>query len=104
MRLFVKSPANGSVKGSHKEQVQIIKDNCRQCSEKRITDIVQKCMPSLSIDSNAHKGLLKNVYQQEKQRTTNNSNSLSKLFCVGFRKCMQDVYLYVRLGRICLAS
>ena len=64
IKLFLKIEETWLCKGSHKGQMQIIKGNVGDAQKGAITDALQKCMSLLSIGSDAYKGLLKNVYQQ----------------------------------------
>ena len=70
VRLFVKASGEWLCKGSHKGQMQIVRGNVGDAQKGAITDAIQKCMSLLSIGSDAYKGLLKNVCQQEKQQST----------------------------------
>ena len=69
VRLFVKASGEWLCKGSHKGQMQIVRGNVGDAQKGAITDAIQKCMSLLSIGSDAYKGLLKNVCQQEKQQS-----------------------------------
>ena len=67
VRLFFKVDSEWLCKGSHKGQMQIIKNNVGDAQKGAITDAIQKCMSLVSIGSDAYKGLLKNVYTQSVQ-------------------------------------
>lgn len=67
VRLFFKVDGEWLCKGSHKGQMQIIKNNVGDAQKGAITDAIQKCMSLVSIGSDAYKGLLRNVYTQSVQ-------------------------------------
>ena len=75
VRLFVKASGEWLCKGSHKGQMQIVRGNVGDAQKGAITDAIQKCMSLLSIGSDAYKGLLKNVCQQEKQQSTHKAGN-----------------------------
>jgi hypothetical protein len=67
VRLFFKVDNEWLCKGSHKGQMQIIKNNVGDAQKGAITDAIQKCMSLVSIGSDAYKGLLVHLYQQGNQ-------------------------------------
>jgi len=69
VRLFLKVDDEWLCKGSHKGQMQIVKGNVGDAQKGAITDAIQKCMSLLSIGSDSYKGLLKNVYQKNPQKS-----------------------------------
>ena len=69
VKLFLKVDDDWLCKGSQKGQMQIVKGNVGDAQKGAITDAIQKCMSLLSIGCDSYKGLLKNVYQKNPQKT-----------------------------------
>jgi hypothetical protein len=58
--------------------MQIVKGNVGDAQKGAITDAIQKCMSLLSIGCDSYKGLLKNVYQKNPQKTPVGKNLTGK--------------------------
>lgn len=78
VRLFLKVDDDWFCKGSQKGQMQIVKGNVGDAQKGAITDAIQKCMSLLSIGCDSYKGLLKNVYQKNPQKTPVGKNPTGK--------------------------
>jgi hypothetical protein len=78
VKLFLKVGDDWLCKGSQKGQMQIVKGNVGDAQKGAITDAIQKCMSLLSIGCDSYKGLLKNVYQKNSQKTPAGKNSTGK--------------------------
>lgn len=78
VKLFLKVGDDWLCKGSQKGQMQIVKGNVGDAQKGAITDAIQKCMSLLSIGCDSYKGLLKNVYQKNSQKTPAGKNPTGK--------------------------
>lgn len=78
VKLFLKVDDEWLCKGSQKGQMQIVKGNVGDAQKGAITDAIQKCMSLLSIGCDSYKGLLKNVYQKNSQKTPVGKNPTGK--------------------------
>ena len=62
VKLFVRLTDEWLCKGSQTGQMQIVKNNVGDAYKGAITDAIQKCFSTISIGTDAYRGLLKTVY------------------------------------------